>query len=269
MKVLRISILFLFVFLMTFSVSSAQKSYSDFDPGAVARSSSSAETAERNLLVNNGVTFFINEEPAFEETCGFLPTEDFEDTNIAPDSTQACAGAFNSLTDNACYSPGALIPGFSIFATGGGSQNMVVLTPFAFGVTNVAVGPFTFIDDTNIIFDPPVTSASMLIFTPDSSGPLDINVFGLDDQLLGSTTLNTPVSVVGTFVGIATSDQITSIIIDGDGSDHGELLYELSFGQCEPFTRNVPTLSEWGLIAMAGILGLVGFMVIRRRQATA
>lgn len=33
-------------------------------------------------------------------------------------------------------------------------------------------------------------------------------------------------------------------------------------------TRDVPTLSEWGLIAMAAILGLVGFMVIRRRQIT-
>jgi len=33
--------------------------------------------------------------------------------------------------------------------------------------------------------------------------------------------------------------------------------------------RNIPTLSEWGLIAMAGILGLVGFMVLRRRKAVA
>jgi IPTL-CTERM motif len=31
----------------------------------------------------------------------------------------------------------------------------------------------------------------------------------------------------------------------------------------------IPTLSEWGLIAMAGILGIVGFMVIRRRKASA
>jgi len=30
----------------------------------------------------------------------------------------------------------------------------------------------------------------------------------------------------------------------------------------------IPTLSEWGLIAMAGILGIVGFMVIRRRKVT-
>jgi hypothetical protein len=33
--------------------------------------------------------------------------------------------------------------------------------------------------------------------------------------------------------------------------------------------RNIPTLSEWGLIAMAGVLGIVGFMVMRRRKVTA
>jgi len=34
-------------------------------------------------------------------------------------------------------------------------------------------------------------------------------------------------------------------------------------------TTPIPTMSEWGLIAMAGILGIVGFMVIRRRKVTA
>ena len=33
--------------------------------------------------------------------------------------------------------------------------------------------------------------------------------------------------------------------------------------------RNIPTLSEWGLIALAGILGIVGFMVMRRRKVAA
>ena len=30
--------------------------------------------------------------------------------------------------------------------------------------------------------------------------------------------------------------------------------------------RDVPTLSEWGLVAMAGILGIVGFLAMRRRK---
>jgi len=37
----------------------------------------------------------------------------------------------------------------------------------------------------------------------------------------------------------------------------------------EELIREVPTISEWGMIAMAGVLGLVGFMVIRRRMASA
>jgi len=37
----------------------------------------------------------------------------------------------------------------------------------------------------------------------------------------------------------------------------------------EPRPEPIPTLSEWGLIVMAGILGIAGFMVMRRRKATA
>jgi len=32
--------------------------------------------------------------------------------------------------------------------------------------------------------------------------------------------------------------------------------------------RVIPTLSQWGLIAMAGILGIIGLFAIRRRKAT-
>jgi hypothetical protein len=37
-------------------------------------------------------------------------------------------------------------------------------------------------------------------------------------------------------------------------------------GQCVSVPRNIPTLSEWGLIATAGILGIAGFLVLRRRK---
>jgi len=44
---------------------------------------------------------------------------------------------------------------------------------------------------------------------------------------------------------------------------------ELLVNELGVLPSTVPTLSQWGLIAMAGILGIVGFMVIRRRKATA
>ena len=31
----------------------------------------------------------------------------------------------------------------------------------------------------------------------------------------------------------------------------------------------IPTLSEWGLIAMAGLMGFVGFMVVMRKRKAA
>ncbi len=34
-------------------------------------------------------------------------------------------------------------------------------------------------------------------------------------------------------------------------------------------TTNIPTLSEWGLISMAAILGIAGFMIMRRRKVAA
>ncbi len=45
----------------------------------------------------------------------------------------------------------------------------------------------------------------------------------------------------------------------------GGLVTEFRFFQ----PKNVPTLSKWGLIAMAGVLGIVGFMVMRKKKATA
>jgi hypothetical protein len=41
-------------------------------------------------------------------------------------------------------------------------------------------------------------------------------------------------------------------------------------GICEiPSPEQIPTLSEWALISLAGILGIVGFMVMRRRKVAA
>jgi|GEM_PF-2111389 len=40
-------------------------------------------------------------------------------------------------------------------------------------------------------------------------------------------------------------------------------------GRCGSGLNPIPTLSEWGLIAMAGVLGIAGLMVMRRKKVTA
>ena len=50
------------------------------------------------------------------------------------------------------------------------------------------------------------------------------------------------------------------------GDPDGEHFPKRSICPCEPLSSSpVPTLSEWGLIAKSGMLGIIGFMVIRRK----
>ena len=54
------------------------------------------------------------------------------------------------------------------------------------------------------------------------------------------------------------------ICVPDDGS--------VGLGSCRqllPTQTNIPTLGEWGLMALAVVLGVAGFMVIRRRKAAA
>jgi len=82
-----------------------------------------------------------------------------------------------------------------------------------------------------------------------------------DPGTLGYTTLNFDLS---DFAG--TTVRFRAAEVDNIG------IFNFSIDDVTCLRDNaveVPTLSEWGLIAMAGILGIVGFMFIRRRKLTA
>lgn len=62
--------------------------------------------------------------------------------------------------------------------------------------------------------------------------------------------------------------------IGEDGTKLSDEEYEFCraslIARCKLLNRNIPTLSEWGMIAMAGVLGMIGLYVAsRRRKATA
>jgi len=72
------------------------------------------------------------------------------------------------------------------------------------------------------------------------------------------------------------SDELTGelLTVDTDtaeGSVVGDIGFETvsALARCRARFFNIPTLSEWGLIAMVGILGIAGFMVLRRRKVIA
>jgi len=82
-----------------------------------------------------------------------------------------------------------------------------------------------------------------------------------DPPSLGYTTLDFDLSAFkGTTVRFRAAGVVTLSVLN----------FAIDDLKCTEITAaSIPTLSEWGLIAMAGILGFVEFMVMRRRKATA
>ena len=50
----------------------------------------------------------------------------------------------------------------------------------------------------------------------------------------------------------------------------GEMCNDIT-NECPGFNppKNVPTMSQWGLVALAGVLGIIAFIGIRRKKQTA
>jgi len=95
--------------------------------------------------------------------------------------------------------------------------------------------------------------------TQDQGGSINIELFNGNTQV-GSLSTNNSCSQ---FLGFESAQKFDTIVIEFAG-----FLFDSLFVPDQKL-RPIPTLSEWGLIVMAGILGIVGFMVIRRRKLTA
>lgn len=142
------------------------------------------------------------------------------------------------------------------------------------------------------IFDGFITTSSGEDFVTINGGefPSDLRIIlgSSDDELVlnadgatsnfiqcddGFDTIRFAMEVPGNRIGIATA-QIRQSDPEGDSIFINDDRYRWT--NCERLVPDlkagpdvispVPTLSEWGLIAMAGVLGLLSLMVIRRKQ---
>jgi len=84
----------------------------------------------------------------------------------------------------------------------------------------------------------------------------------LTRQLMGSST-EPSINADGSLIAFQSEANINN----GNQDEN----WEIYLANCPVISTatQIPTLSEWGLIALAAILGIVGFMVIRRRKVSA
>ncbi len=91
-----------------------------------------------------------------------------------------------------------------------------------------------------------------------------VSVFG-GSGLLGTTEILATNSF-NSFLGIYATEPITEITILDPGDDAIQGVLNVWFGTS--VERNIPTLSEWGMISAAVGLGLISvFFAVRRRRA--
>lgn len=269
MNILRISLIAMVLFSISFGVSNAQVNLTDVSPGGDRAEAQDQLTTQE--IIDIGNLRFYTEAAEFNQECPVLAFEDFEDTDVPPNSTVGCPEPMNSQSNDLCYAAGALIPGFSITtrnAVTPGSE-IVLATPPFMGLTNVAVGANTVNDDTIITFTDTVNSAGLLLVGALGATTVEVEVYGINNTFLGSIFVDA-LDPNGTFIGVqATQGIIERIELIENGASNAELMYDLSFGLCNfSTTRAIPTLSEWGLIAMVGIIGIVGLIAIRKRAIT-
>jgi len=69
-------------------------------------------------------------------------------------------------------------------------------------------------------------------------------------------------------LNVNTSDEIECLSVGVQFLLNESCNEETGFCSGSQVNTPIPTLSQWGLIAMAAILGFIGFMVMRRRKAT-
>ena len=73
----------------------------------------------------------------------------------------------------------------------------------------------------------------------------------------------------GTSLSLFVSTQQLEDFYQSVDFDQINLLGSIAIEGVDPcIVAEIPTLSQWGLITMAGILGIAGFMVMRRRKVT-
>ncbi|MGH7850349.1 MAG: hypothetical protein ACREOP_08635 [Thermodesulfobacteriota bacterium] len=217
---------------------------------------------------------FTDNEAGFLAQNPNLVFQDFADSKVDPVQGIVCPAPANSESDNDCFSPGNILPG--ILFTNGPIEdpvNGLFLVGADFTGIGSPSGPALTQagqdNDFEIVIDPGVNRVGLTIGCI-VKGPCDrdiqVVVFDTNNFSLGLTTVHVT-SDFNTFLGISSDRLIGNISlrnVNGEFSDKGVL--NVWFGNAG---LNIPTLSEWGMIAAAAGLMLVGvFFAVKRLRAS-
>ncbi len=193
---------------------------------------------------SDGDLAFYSDRVAFDAYFPGLPVEGFEQGNVDPGGVLGCPAPLDETSNNACFTPGQILPGVRFDITPGPHPDdglVLVGAGFNSNPSIILLANF-FVDTFDIYFTrPDVFVAGMDLHSHYAADNVAITVYGLDGvTVIGSTTaLATP---TGSFWGVAAGQPIGRINIDSP-TDQAEGVDNLAFGNSCPGMADLPWVS--------------------------
>jgi uncharacterized repeat protein (TIGR01451 family) len=160
-----------------------------------------------------------------------LPVEDFEEGNVAPNSVAGCPAPLDETSNNACFTPGQILPGVRFQDNPGPTDpDGLVLVGEGFnGNPSKSLVANIFVDSFDIYFTTPdVFATGMYLHSHYLTDTLTVTLYGLDGiTVIESTTAQA--SPAGSFWGVAGHEPIGRINLYSP-TNQAEGVDNLSFG---------------------------------------
>ena len=230
-------------------------------------------TASAQVIFSSDEAQFLSDNPD-------LDFQNFLSAPVPDGTFVVCNAPVDANSNDDCFTPGQILPGIAFIDNPGPDPGSMLVFGADYALNANPRGPLTtntFADTFDIVFSASdTTRVGFVAGCIDSTGPcsdqMTVQVFGEGDALIGSTSVAVS-SAFTSFVGVTSEETITRINLSDtiNPLTAVEGILNISFGAPPtpppaPVVTNIPTLSEWGMIATALMLAAFGLLALRRRR---
>lgn len=165
-----------------------------------------------------------------------LQFEDFEGGFGDITSGVDCFQALGRDSNDACFAPGDLVPGFAMRSSRGsifgeaGDSDLVKLGPWVTGTPSTVVGAYQPVGATHISFEPDVVAVAMNVFDVLQGQTVAVTAYAAGDVQIGTLTVSTPAIAQAAFLGLTSDTPIDRIELDALAEGGAEMIDDLYFG---------------------------------------